>query len=143
MAIPFTSRSREQLLADLEADLIEEGKAVDLVVLRGLETTTRDDAAMIVLDIGMTAPDGRQSVTHEFLIPTKNLLRVFQVCAAFGLRAQYDAGSLSAADFAGKTAKGHAGIERDKSGTYPPKNVIRRFSVPAVETGGLLRPTAS
>jgi hypothetical protein len=61
---------------------------------------------------------------------------------ACGLLKGYEAGSLSDADFRNKRGKLKLGIEKDKTKTYPDKNVVIDYvcatGVPEVRTG--LRP---
>ena len=78
---------------------------------------------MIELKLKLSNGDGQGKTIKDYLMqqmPGK-LRHAAIVC---GLLDKYLSGSLADVDFVGRTGRLKLGVEKDKSGQYPPKNVV-------------------
>lgn len=99
---------------------------------------------MIHLTLKVFTPDGEEKTFDDYIIASMEF-KLRHAADTFGILHKYESGSLVATDFYGKSGKCKMGIQRDKGGQYPDKNVItdyiKREKQPVIEsvaTGALI-----
>lgn len=117
-----------------EANLYPKGD-YDFEVLEAEDTKSNAGNDMIKLKARVFSPDGTASrtVTDYLLEAMAFKLRHFAAC--MNVMAQYEEGRLSASDLVGRVGRCSLDIEPESKGkdgkTFPPKNVIKDYLVPA------------
>lgn len=84
---------------------------------------------MIELLVRVYKPDGSFMLVSDYLMESV-LYKVSHASKACGLEDSYNKGELKADDFIGKTGYLKLGIQKDKNGVYPDKNMVRDYIVP-------------
>ena len=78
---------------------------------------------MIEVRLKLSNGDGEVKTIKDYLMP--QMQEKFRHAAvACGLLGKYESGAVSDVDFVGRTGRLKLGVEKDKSGQYPPKNVV-------------------
>lgn len=81
---------------------------------------------MIELKLRVSSGNGSGRIISDYLLnETREKLR--HAAAACGLLDKYETGAVSDRDFRGKRGKLKLGIEKDKTHTYPDKNVVADY----------------
>jgi hypothetical protein len=83
---------------------------------------------MFHLQVNILLPGGNGKIVHDYLLPQR-MEKFRHAAQAMGLIEKFDTGILSADDFVGRRGKCKLGVERDREGYYPPKNVIADYLV--------------
>lgn len=124
-----------------ERELVEENllpKGVyDCEIARALDKVSKNSNEMIELSLQIFTDEGRTFFVTDYLLESMGL-KLYRAAEAFGLLDKYDAGMLIADDFIGRTGKCKVGIQSDKSGRYPDKNVIIDYLKPQAAGVGTL-----
>lgn len=110
-------------------------------IMEAEDKISKSGNEMIVLTVQVFEASGRSKYIDDYLldaIPHK----VRHISEACGLLDKYEAGELHAIDFVSKTGHCKVGIQKDKTGAYPDKNVIRDYVIPK-NTNGSHAPAAS
>lgn len=121
----FTPKSDKELA---EERLMPEGE-YGFEISGGEDKTSKAGNDMIELTVRVFKPDGSFNLVTDYLMEAI-LYKVSHASKACGLEDKYLAGSLSGSDFIGKTGMLKLGIQKDKDGTYPDKNVVKDYVVP-------------
>lgn len=121
----FTPKSDKELA---EERLLPEG-TYGFEISGGEDKTSKAGNDMIELTVRVFKPDGSFLLVTDYLMEAI-LYKVSHAAKACGLEDKYMAGSLSGQDFIGKTGELKLGIQKDKNGTYPDKNVVKDYIVP-------------
>ena len=95
-------------------------------VVAAFEKLSKAGKPMIELKLRVSNGDGRSRMITDYLV-AQRLEKLRHAAAACGVLERYDAGSLSNADFLGKSGRLKLGVEKDKTGQYPPKNVVADY----------------
>lgn len=126
----FTPKSEQQLEAErLEAEknrLMPYGTVCDFETVEASNERSGKGSDMIKLIVKVFAPNGEERMFNDYLVATfEHKLR--HAASACGVLDKYENGELDATDFLYKSGKCIMGIERDKTGNYPPKNKIADY----------------
>lgn len=81
---------------------------------------------MIRLKIGIYDTDAIRWRLFDYLLDSLPA-KLRHACDTFGILDKYQAGTVSAKDFMGRTGHAKVVITEDKNGKYPPKNTIRDY----------------
>lgn len=136
MAIQLSNKSDEQLEKEIrEANLIPKNAICDFEVLEevtwGAKTiTTKDDKSkagndMIVLVLKIYF--GERFITLIDYLTAGNERMEFKLRHAVNSCGVISKGAISAKDFIGKSGKCKIGIQKDKDGAYPDKNIVQDY----------------
>lgn len=91
---------------------------------------------MIVVEVKLYNAEGRSRMVTDFLLPTEAMAyKLKHACEAVGLLDSYEAGTLNAVDLTGRGGRCKLGIQSDKKGQYPDKNVINDYVVDKTARG--------
>lgn len=116
----FTPKSEKEIA---EMNLLSKGE-YSFQVASCEETVSKKGAPMLVLTLYLydhaLQPCGR--VRDYLLEAMPHKLR--HAAYACGLGEKYESGNLDASDFNGRNGSAKIGIEQDKTGQYPDKNVV-------------------
>lgn len=126
----FTPKTEEQLERERqEAEknrLMPYGTVCDFETVGASNEVSSKGSDMIKLVVRVYTPNGDERMFNDYLVSSfEHKLR--HAASACGVLDRYDEGNLDAADFLYKSGKCIMGIERDKSGNYPPKNKIADY----------------
>lgn len=90
---------------------------------------SKNNNDMIVLQLNVFTEDGsRVQIVTDYLVEA--VLYKLRHCAdACGLLDKYEQGELNAEDFVGKSGTIKLGIQKDKTGEYDDKNVVKDYIV--------------
>lgn len=119
MALSFKPQSEDELKRGI---LLEDGD-YDFEVLAAEDAVSAKGNPMIKLKLGVWNPAGKQQWVFDYILeafPSK--LRHF--CDSVGLRARYEAGTLSSHDCQGRSGRCRIVIVQDKEGKYEDKNQV-------------------
>lgn len=122
----FKTQTAEEIAT---AGLIPDKTIVPFEVVDAKEATSKKGNEMIELELRIFTPDGKSRLITTYLLESMPA-QLFHFCTYAGLAAQYGSGSLRAADCLGKQGYAEIGIQKDKTGTYPPQNRIKDFVRP-------------
>jgi hypothetical protein len=116
--------------AELAAYKVWKKGEYDFEIIEAVEKIASTGKTMIEMKVKVRDGDGGEKVVVDRLLaetPLK-LLHAAQVC---GLHDKYLAGSITDADFVGKTGLLILGIEKDRKKQYPDKNIVQDYVVAA------------
>jgi len=103
-------------------------------VLEAKERISSKGNDMIELRVKLFNNEGKERTIFDYLVDTENTAyKLRHFAKATGMLPQYDKGEMLAEHMVGKTGKCQLGIQKDKTGVYPDKNVISDY-VPVVAT---------
>jgi hypothetical protein len=123
----FTPKREDELV-----DLLEEGDG-DYEVTAAEAQTSKAGNPMIKLSLKVWDKNCQEKYVYDYLILNNvskfSLRKIRHFCYSNGMADMYEAGRFSAADCVGKAGRCAIGIQHDKEGKYPPKNVINDYSV--------------
>ncbi len=116
----FTPRTEKELA---ESRLMPKG-IYDFEIVDAFEKTSKSSGnPMIELRVKVIAPGGAARVITDYLVEKRGE-KLRHAAEACGLIDTYNDGTLSDTDFHHKRGKLKLGIEKDKTKTYPDKNII-------------------
>jgi hypothetical protein len=114
----------------------------DFEIVDAFETASKTKGnPMIELKVRITGTDGAARIITDYLLEQRGekLRHAAQAC---GLIDKYESGSISNTDFQHKRGKLKLGVEKDRSHTYPDKNVVLDYVVspgaPGSGSGGAI-----
>jgi hypothetical protein len=81
---------------------------------------------MIELKVKVSGPDGSARIITDYLVEQR-AYKLRHAAEACGLLDKYNTGCLTNSDFRKKRGKLKLGIEKDKTGKYPDKNVVADY----------------
>lgn len=81
---------------------------------------------MIELRLKLSKANRGNKVITDYLTP-QMAEKLRNACRATGMLDKYESGSISGRDFTSRRGKLKLGIEKDKTGQYPPKNVVQDY----------------
>ena len=81
---------------------------------------------MIELKIRLSDGNGLSRVIWDYLVSSMQE-KLRHACEVCGVLNKYMSGSVSSGDFRGKRGKLRLGVEKDKTGVYAPKNLVRDY----------------
>jgi hypothetical protein len=123
----FRPRTEKELA---ESRLMAKG-VYDFEIVDALERTSKSSGKpMIELKVKVTRPDGTARFITDYLLEQR-AEKLRHAAAACGVLDRYEEGSLSNSDFHQKRGKLKLGVEKDKTRTYPDKNVVIDYLPPA------------
>ena len=109
-------------------------------VIAAQDDISRSGNEMIKAELRLFQPDGKTRTMIAYLLEAMPS-QLFHFCTYSGLAIEYDNGTLKAEHCVGKKGYVEIGIKIDKSGEYPPKNIIRDFVRPeALKPGAMAQP---
>jgi hypothetical protein len=100
----------------------------DFEILDAREKVSSKGNDMIELNLVVYDTEGKKRFLYDYLVSSEGMaykLRHFS--AAVGLLPQYEKGELKAADMLGKVGRCQIGIQKDKFGQYPDKNIVSDY----------------
>ncbi len=121
----FTPKTDKELA---EERLLPEGQ-YGFEISGGVDKTSKAGNEMIELTVRVFKEDGTFLLVTDYLMEVI-LYKVSHAAKVCGLEDKYNAGTLEAGDFIGKTGQLKLGIQKDKNGQYPDKNVVKDYVVP-------------
>jgi hypothetical protein len=117
--VKFQPLSEDEVV---QRSLLRSGK-YSFEVVEAKEETSAAGNEMFHLQVNILLPGGNGKIVHDYLLPQR-MEKFRHAAEAMGLLEKFDTGVLSADDFPGRKGKCKLGIERDREGYYPTKNVI-------------------
>lgn len=87
---------------------------------------SRSGNQMITLSMFIYNENGDKKIVNDYLLEAA-AYKLRHAAVTCGLMSHYENGFLACADFEEKTGKVKVGIEKDKSGNYSDKNVIKDY----------------
>jgi Protein of unknown function (DUF669) len=121
----FTPKSDKEIA---EERLLPEGE-YGFEISQGVEKTSKAGNEMIELTVRVFKDDGSFLLVTDYLMESM-MYKVSHAAKACGLEDKYNMGKLTGDDFVGKTGQLKLGIQKDKNGQYPDKNVVKDYIVP-------------
>lgn len=92
------------------------------------EGTSQKGNSFLKCEIDVYSATGAfKRITNYIMVDGKAAWQLRAAAEAFGLLEQYRAGALQSHEMVGKSAFVKVGIDEDKTGQYPPKNVISDY----------------
>lgn len=126
----------------IEAGLMPKG-TYPFEVIDAEDGVSKKGNEMIVATLRIFTPDDKTRVLTAYLMEAM-AAQLFHFCTYCGLAAEYGAGTLTAALCVGKTGYVDINIKEDKTGQYPPQNVIKDFvRPPALKPSSAPHPAAA
>lgn len=130
----FNPRSSEDIEAELKENAAKFAPwptgAYDFEVLSSVDTTSNAGNDMIVLELSVFNAAGERRTIKDYLLEAM-AAKLRHAAEACDLVSEYDAGTMDATDFLGKTGQVKLGIQPPKDG-YPAKNTVKDYvSAPA------------
>lgn len=119
----FTPKTEEQLIAE---NMIPEG-IYPFEVVYTEDRVSQKGNEMIVLKLKVFTESGERFVTDYLMEAMAFKLR--HAAEACGLLDQYNEGEITSFHFNGQAGMVKIGVEKDKTGQYPDKNVVRDYAV--------------
>lgn len=121
----FTPKSDKELA---EERIMPEGE-YGFEISGGEDKTSKAGNEMIQLTVRVFKDDGKFNLVTDYLMESM-MYKISHAAKACGLEDKYNLGQLTGEDFIGKTGMLKLGIQKDKEGQYPDKNVIKDYIVP-------------
>lgn len=123
--LSFTPKTEEELV-----DTLEIGEANFEVYEAAHKDSKSSGLPMIELKMKVWDKNGTQGIVYDYLMLNDSkffLRKIRHFCFSAGLEEFYNAGRLHAHDCVGKQGKCTIGIQKDKTGKYPDKNVVNDY----------------
>jgi len=118
--VEFKPRTEKEIA---ESRLMPKG-VYDFEILEALEKLSKASGKpMIELKLRVSKPDGPGRVLTDYLVAARDG-KLRHAAEACGLLDRYNSGSLADADFLRKRGRLKLGIEKDKTHTWPDKNIV-------------------
>lgn len=123
--LQFTPKKEEELI-----DLLEIGECDYQVYAAERKESKSSGLPMIELRMKIWDKNGQEGIVFDYLMLNDNkfsLRKIRHFCYSNGLEDFYENGKLNAFDCLNKSGKCKIGIQKDKMGQYPDKNVIADY----------------
>ncbi len=98
----------------------------DFEVNSAEDTTSKNGNEMIKLELRIWDDQGRERILTDFLLE-KMAAKLRHFSDSAGILNQYEQGAMSASACERKQGRVKIAIEEDKTGQYPPKNVVKDY----------------
>lgn len=118
----FKPKSDEELNA---FDLFPAGE-YDFEVIKALDEVSKKGNEMIKLELDIYSANGGKTRVFDYLLESV-AYKIKHFCKETGLMNLYEQGSLSADICKNKSGRCTIGIQKDKTGEYPDKNVVKDY----------------
>ena len=106
-------------------DLFPSGE-YDFDVIKAFDETSKAGNDMIKLELDVYAANGKKTRVFDYLL--ENLAyKLKHFCESVGLVREYEEGRLSADMCKNRSGKCKLDIQKDKSGEYPDKNIVKDY----------------
>lgn len=133
MPLEFQPKTEEELNQSI---LLEKGE-YDFDVVGAVEGTSKNSGKpMITLTLRVYAPDGNTTTVFDYLLASVEY-KVKHFCDTAGLVNEYQLGILTADMCLNKCGKCKLGIDKDETGKYKDKNVVKDYIGTGVDAGTL------
>jgi hypothetical protein len=119
-----------------QGDLIPKG-IYKFEILNAEDTISKSGNDMIKLQIKIWLEDGRERIVFDYLLEALEY-KLGHFADVVGLMDQYNSKTLNSYDCIGKCGSVKIGIQVDKSGQYPDKNIVVDYITTPV--GSLMKP---
>lgn len=113
----------------------------DFEVTDAEDQTSKAGNDMIVLTLAVFNADGERRLVYDYLLEAM-AAKLHHAAGACGLSAEYEAGSLSAHDFYGKTGRLKLGIQAARD-NFPARNTVRDYIAGDAPKLGAPKPSAA
>lgn len=110
---------------DLPRTLLEKG-SYHVEVLEAVDAISSKNNEMIKLTVAVWVGDKLRCRLFDYLLESITA-KLRHACDTFGLLSRYEAGTIQAGDFVGRSGTAKIGIQKDVTGQYPDKNVIQDY----------------
>lgn len=121
---------------ELQSMNLLEGGEYDFEVLDAKDDTSKNGNDMVKLKLGVYGDGERQHWVYDYLVATEaSAYKIRGFAESAGLLNEYLLGEINAEQMVGKTGRCQIGIQKDKSGQYPDKNIVRNY-IKAESSGG-------
>lgn len=125
----FTPKTEKEIA---EENLWQPGE-YSFEVLEAADKTSKSGNEMIELKLKVYADDGGYIFLNDYLLESM-AYKLRHAADACGILEQYNAGSLVAADFAGKAGRVKLVIQKSKDPQYSDKNAVKDYVKSSAET---------
>lgn len=98
----------------------------DYEIFKGLDKQSKSGNDMIELGIYIYNDEGNRKIVNDYLLEAISY-KLRHAAYASGLGDKYEVGSLTGFDFEGTKGQLKLGIQKDKNGQYPDKNVVSDY----------------
>lgn len=119
----FTPKSEKQIN---EANLLPDKTKASFEVLESEDQQSKSGNEMIKMKVAIFLNGEQKTVLFDYLLEAM-AFKLRHFCQNTGLIEKYENGELTAADCMGKIGDCIIGIQKDKTGAYPDKNVIKDY----------------
>lgn len=113
----------------------------DFEILDAEETTSKAGNDMIKMKVKIFTDDHGERTIFDYLMENV-AYKLRHAAEACGLLESYESGVLDAEDFKRKVGRCKIGVQKDKSGQYPDRNVIQDYLIDAPK-GDAPKPASS
>jgi hypothetical protein len=119
----FTPKDEKDLI---QFELLPDNTVCDFDVLSSEDKRSKNGNDMIEINVGIYVEGKIRQRIFDYLLPLMEAkLRHF--CDTTGLLTEYESGTLTAVMCRGRSGKCRIGIQKDKNGEYPDKNIIKDY----------------
>jgi hypothetical protein len=126
----FTPKTKEELQKEaFEARGILPDGIYDFEVSTAEETVSKAGNAMLKIKLLIWDMNGHARVIYDYLLIDMQY-KIFNFCAAIKNSEAYDAGEVVAENLVGKSGKARIVTQKDKSGQYGDRNVVKEYVLP-------------
>lgn len=98
----------------------------DFDVIKATDEISSAGNEMIKLELDIYAANGNKTRVFDYLLEVL-AYKLKHFCDCVGLSKEYEEGKLNAAKCKGKAGRCKIGIQKDKTGEYPDKNVVKDY----------------
>ena len=119
----FTPKSEKEIN---EANLLPDKTKASFEVLAAEDQVSGKGNDMIKLKVAIFLNGEQKTILFDYLLEAM-AFKLRHFCQNTGLIEKYETGELTAADCMGKIGGCLIGIQKDKTGAYPDKNVIKDY----------------
>lgn len=122
MTLTFQPRTEDELNKTI---LLPEGE-YDFDIIGAEEAVSKSNNPMIKLTLRVYAQDGNTTQVYDYLLAALEY-KLKHFCDATGLIAEYESGNLSADMCLNRSGRAMFKIDKDKTGKYDDKNVVKDY----------------
>lgn len=126
----FQPKTENEVLSE---GLLERGE-YDYEIADATEKTSQAGNEMIELKVRVFDAEGNARVIFDYLLEAM-AYKLRHAAYAVGLGDSYETGALEAQHFIGRTGRCKVGVQKDKTGAYPDKNIIQDYMVDPIFKG--------
>lgn len=91
------------------------------------ETRSKAGARMMKLTVNVWAGAGGPRTVFDYAVVPSTLWKLEQICAALDLTAKFKSGTVHPGDIMGKALRVAIKTQKDRTGSFPDKNIIARY----------------